>query len=401
MVMQFMKYMQMKEKQQNKDLNVEVSVVMPCLNEARTLANCIKIAEDSMIKNNIKGEIVVADNGSTDGSVDIAKSLGARVVEVSEKGYGNALNFGIKNSLGRYIIMADSDMSYDFADIPRFLEKLKSGYDLVMGNRFSGGIKEGAMSFSHKYIGNPILSGIGRLFFGNKCKDFHCGIRGFDKTAITKLDLKTTGMEFASEMIVKSMLANLRITEIPVNLYPDGRNRPPHLRSWRDGWRHLRFLLVFSPRWLFLYPGIFTMVVGLIISSWLLIGPQHIGSITLNVDTLLYSSTAIIIGFQAVIFAFLTKVFAINEGILPQDKKIEWILKWLNLETGLIVGSMVLIVGLILAIASIVMWQSHSFGVLDTSESLRLVIPASVMLALGFEIVMFSFFFSILGLKHR
>jgi glycosyltransferase involved in cell wall biosynthesis len=249
---------------------LELSVVMPCLNEAETLAACIKKIQASLSQNHIKGEIIVADNGSTDGSQEIATKMGVRVIHVDEKGYGNALMGGIAAARGKFIIMGDADDSYDFTALMPFLDKLREGYDLVMGNRFKGGVQPGAMPFLHQYLGNPVLTFIGRLFFRSPCGDFHCGLRGFTREAILKMDLRTVGMEFASEMVVKATLHKMRIAEVPTTLSPDGRSRPPHLRSWRDGWRHLCFLLLYSPRWLFLYPGALLMLIGFATGLWLL-----------------------------------------------------------------------------------------------------------------------------------
>ena len=293
---------------------------MPCLNESETLETCIKKAKAYLNAHNIYGEVVIADNGSNDGSQEIAKEAGARVVNIPEKGYGSALRGGIAAAEGQYIIMGDADNSYNFTNLSPFVEKLRQGYDLVMGNRFKGGIKPGAMPPLHKYLGNPILTWIGKLFFSSSCSDFHCGLRGFRKDAIERLNLRTTGMEFASEMVVKASLYKLRIAEVPTTLSPDGRSRPPHLRSWRDGWRHLRFLLLYSPRWLFLYPGLLLMLIGLI-STFLFISGTRI-------HTLLYSATAIIIGFQTVIFALFTKAFAVSEGLIPEDKRLRKLFRY-------------------------------------------------------------------------
>ena len=265
-----------------------------------------------------EGEVIVADNGSTDGSRELARAAGARVVPVEAKGYGSALMGGILAARGKYVVMGDADDSYDFSHVPRFLEKLRAGYDLVMGNRFLGGIQPGAMPALHRYLGNPVLSGIGRLFFHSPCGDFHCGLRGFSKEAIERLDLRTTGMEFASEMVVKATLHGLRIGEVPTTLSPDGRSRPPHLRSWRDGWRHLRFLLLYSPRWLFFYPGLtHCCSTGLTIILWLLPGPRRVGPVVLDVHTMLGGAALVLIGFQSVAFAVLAKVFAVNSGLMP------------------------------------------------------------------------------------
>lgn len=379
----------------------ELSILMPCLNEAETLATCIKKAQKSLDDLNITGEIIIADNGSTDGSPEIASSLGARVIHVAEKGYGSALLGGIKAARGKYIIMGDADDSYDFTNLGPFLEKLRAGYDLVMGNRFKGGIAPNAMPPLHKYLGNPVLTGIGRLFFRSPCGDFHCGLRGFSKAAIQRLDLRTRGMEFASETVVKASLHGLRIAEVPTTLSVDGRNRPPHLRSWRDGWRHLRFLLLYSPRWLFLYPGLLLMLIGTAVSGWLLVGPRVVDGITLDVHTFLYAAMAIVIGYQAVIFAVFTKVFAITEGLLPEDPRLKTLFNYIKLETGIVAGALLLVVGIGLSIYALSFWSSTSFGPLDPSRTLRLVIPAVTAIALGLQTVLSSFFLSILGLERH
>ena len=379
----------------------EVSIVMPCLNEAETLESCIKKARRWLSENEVVGEIIVVDNGSTDGSQTIATRLRVRVVAVQTKGYGSALMKGIAAARGRYIIMGDADDSYDFADLSLFLEKLREGYDLVMGNRFTGRIKPGAMPPLHKYVGNPLLTGIGRLFFRSPCGDFHCGLRGFSRAAVMKLDLRTTGMEFASEMVVKATLHGMQITEVPTTLSPDGRSRRPHLRSWRDGWRHLRFLLLYSPRWLFLYPGALLMLIGLITGVWLLPGPRSIGSVTFDVHTLLYSAAAIIIGFQAINFAVFTKIFAVSEKLLPEDPRLNRMFRYITLETGLIVGGGLVLLGLVSSFYALGVWGVRSFGPLDPTENLRIIIPAVTSLTLGCEIVLSSFFLSVLGMKRR
>jgi glycosyltransferase involved in cell wall biosynthesis len=372
---------------------VEVSIVMPCLNEAETIGTCIAKAQWYISEHNLAGEVIIADNGSTDGSQEIARQMGARVVPVQEKGYGSALIGGIRAARGQYIIMGDADDSYDFTSLTPFIEKLRAGYDLVMGNRFKGGIKPGAMPLHHRYLGNPVLTGIGKLLFSSPCGDFHCGLRGFRKEAIAQLDLRTTGMEFASEMVVKATLNKMRITEVPTTLSPDGRSRPPHLRSWRDGWRHLRFLFLYSPRWLFLYPGVMLMLIGLIGTLWFLSGPR--------VHTLLYSSTAMIIGFQTVTFALFTKVFAIREKLLPEDRRFRRIFSYINLEVGLIVGSILFLVGIAASIYAFMVWENNLFGSLDPRDMMRIVIPAVTCLALSFQVIFSSFFLSVLGLKRQ
>jgi len=379
----------------------ELSILMPCLNEAETLEICIKKAQKALEDLNVNGEVIIADNGSTDGSPEIAASLGAREVQVAEKGYGSALQGGIKAARGKYIIMGDADDSYDFTNLGPFLEKLRDGYELVMGNRFKGGIAPNAMPPLHKYLGNPVLTGIGRLFFRSPCGDFHCGLRGFSKAAIQRLDLRTTGMEFASETVVKASLHGLRITEVPTTLSKDGRNRPPHLRSWRDGWRHLRFLLLYSPRWLFLYPGLLLMLIGTAVSGWLLVGPRVVDGITLDVHTFLYAAIAIVIGYQTVIFAIFTKVFAITERLLPEDPRLKTLFRYIKLETGIVAGVLLLAGGIGLSVYALSFWSSTSFGPLDPSRTLRLVIPAVTLIALGLQTVLSSFFLSILGLERH
>ena len=379
----------------------ELSILMPCLNEAETLATCIRKAQQALEDLGVAGEIIVADNGSTDGSPEIAANLGARVIHVPEKGYGSALLGGIKAARGKYIIMGDADDSYDFTKLGPFLDNLRAGYDLVMGNRFKGGIAPQAMPALHRYLGNPVLTGIGRLFLHSSGGYFHCGLRGFSKAAIQRLDLRTTGMEFASETVVKASLHGLRITEVPTTLSIHGRSRPPHLRSWRDGWRHLRFLLLYSPRWLFLYPGLFLMVIGALVSGWLLVGPRVVDGITFDVHTLLYAAMAIIIGYQTVIFAIFTKVFAITEGLLPEDPRLATMFRHIKLEIGIIAGTLLLVAGIGLSVYALSFWSSTSFGPLDPSRTLRLVIPAATLMTIGLQTVLSSFFLSILGLKRH
>ena len=379
----------------------ELTILMPCLNEAETLATCIVKANESLKNLGLAGEVLIADNGSTDGSQEIARSLGARVVQVERKGYGNALMRGIATARGKYVIMGDSDDSYDFTNLGPFVDKLRAGYDLVMGNRFLGGIQPGAMPNLHRYLGNPVLTAIGRLFFKSPSGDFHCGLRGFNREAMLGLDLRTTGMEFASEMVVKSTLHNLRITEVPTTLQPDGRSRPPHLRSWRDGWKHLRFLMLYSPRWLFLYPGLLLMGVGLVVGLLLLQGPIFIGGLGFDAQTLLYAAAAIVLGFQAIAFGVFTKVFAISEGLLPEDPKLSVTRIKLNLEKGLILGACLIITGLICSVYSVLTWKQSHFGILDPARTLRIIIPAITALIIGVQIVFSSLFLSVLGLRRR
>jgi len=381
--------------------NIELTVLMPCLNEAETLATCIQKAQGYLRESNVIGEVLIADNGSTDGSQEIALNLGARVVDVEEKGYGSALLGGIRAARGKYVIMADADDSYDFVNLQPFVDELRNGSELVMGNRFRGGIKPNAMPPLHKYLGNPVLTGIGRLLFRSPSGDFHCGLRGFSRESILNLDLQTTGMEFASEMVVKATLNKLKLAEVPTTLSKDGRSRPPHLRSWRDGWRHLRFLMIFSPRWLFLYPGVVLMCLGSLLGLWLLPGPQLFEGVSLDVHTLLYASLAIVVGFQSVIFAVFTKVFAISEGLLPQDPRVLKTLNVTTLEKGLIAGGVLVLAGIMGSVFTLSTWGLHSFGPLQPSETMRTIIPSITAITLGVQTVFSSFFLSVLRLKRK
>jgi len=379
----------------------ELSIVMPCLNEAETLATCICKAQQFIHTHGVAGEVIVADNGSTDGSLAIAVQHGARLVHVAARGYGSALMGGIQAAHGQYVIMGDADDSYDFTALQPFLDELRAGADLVMGNRFAGGIAPGAMPPLHRYLGNPILTTIGRLFFRSPVRDFHCGLRGFRRDAILALDLRTTGMEFASEMVVKATLHGLTIREVPTTLAVDGRSRPPHLRSWRDGWRHLRFLLLYSPRWLFLYPGLLLIGLGLLAWLWLLPAPRTVGGVTFDVHTLLYAAVAIVVGFQAVLFALFTKVFAISERLLPADARLTRLLEQLTLEVGLIGGGLLLLLGLGASGVAFGVWSQQDFGDLIPSQMLRVIIPAATLIMLGAQVIWASFFISILGLKRQ
>lgn len=382
--------------------SLEVSIVMPCLDEAATVGTCVRKACGFLKTRRIDGEVIVVDNGSTDGSPAIAEQAGARVVRAPLRGYGNALMAGIEAATGRYVIMGDADDSYDFERLDPFVAKLREGYDLVMGDRFAGGIERGAMPVVHRYFGNPALSFLGRLFFGSPVRDFQCGLRGFRRDAVLALGLSTGGMEFASEMVVKSALRDLRVTEVPTTLSRDGRDRAPHLRTWRDGWRYLRFMLLFSPRWLFLYPGLLLMLVGAAGMIWLVAGgPQRIGDIGLDVNTLVYTGAAIVVGFQLVAFALFAKVFAIDGGLLPEDPKVAALRKLLRLEWGLLAGIALVLAGLVASGYAVGFWGRASFGPLDTRVSLRIVIPAATALVLGLQIASSSFFLSVLDLKGR
>lgn len=372
----------------------ELSVVMPCLNEAETLATCITKARTSMESLGVDGEIVVADNGSTDGSQDIATSLGARVVPVSERGYGAALRAGIAAAHGRYVIMADADDSYALHDLGPFLEALRGGADLVMGNRFAGGIEPGAMPALHRYLGNPVLSWVGRVFFKVPINDFHCGMRGFSRDRILGLGLTTTGMEFASELVVRSAIEGLTITEVPTTLKPDGRSREPHLRTWRDGWRHLRFLLAFSPRWLFLYPAIFLTVVGTVVFTWLAFGPVEIGSVTFDIQTMMAAATAIIVGLQAGGLAMVSRAYATSLGLLPRSPRVERILDRFTLEWGLIVGFGLALLGVVSFFLAVLNWGETDFGPLSTSD-MRLPLLGMLLIVAGSQTVLVSFLLSL------
>jgi hypothetical protein len=382
---------------------MELTILMPCLNEAETLAQCVEKARLGLERSGLPGEILVADNGSTDGSQAIAEKLGARVVAVPEKGYGSALRGGVRAARGRWIIMGDADSSYDFSDLAGFVKKFQEGNELVMGCRLpvgGGTILPGAMPWKNRWIGNPILSFIGRLFFKCPAHDFHSGLRGFTREAFEKMDLKTTGMEFASEMVIKSTLKQLKIAEVPVTLHPDGRSRPPHLKPWRDGWRHLRFMLLYSPRWLFLMPGLLLLAVGGVLGAALAVQNLTIGGVVLNVGTLMMACMTVVVGFQLTAFAFYTKIFAIAEGLLPEDPKLNRLFKFFTLEKGLVVSGLVLAVGLGLLLRSVWQWRQAQFGPLPSmEENLRQLIPAATLILLGVQGVFSCFFLSVLGMK--
>jgi glycosyltransferase involved in cell wall biosynthesis len=379
----------------------ELTVVLPCLNERETVVVCVQKAVAAIEKAGIHGEVLVADNGSTDGSVELAQSAGARVVHVDQRGYGNALRGGIHAARGTYVLMADSDDSYDFTHIPRFVEQLRNGSDLVMGNRFLGGIRDGAMPPLHRYLGNPVLTAIGRLFFHSPSRDFHCGIRAFRKDSYQRMDIRSTGMEFASEMVVKASLLRMKVSEVPTTLSPDGRSHPPHLRTWHDGWRHLRFLLMYSPRWLFLYPGIASIVLGLATCIWLMPGPRRVGDVVFDFHTLAYGFGAIVVGFQLLAFAVFTKVFAITEGLLPEDPRLNRMFEYIKLETGLLAGALCVALGVAGSLMAVSTWARSSFGPITSDNLLRLVMLSVFALILGPQIIFSSFFLSILGLRRR
>ena len=379
---------------------MELTIVMPCLNEAETVAICVRKAVQFIADSGITGEVVVADNGSTDGSRQLAAEAGARVVPVAERGYGSALMGGILAARGEYVIMGDCDDSYDFTNLMPFIEELRKGADLVMGNRFKGGIAPGAMPPLHRYLGTPVLSFIGRLFFRSTIGDFNCGLRGFRRDSAIALGLQATGMEFASEMIVKAALAHQKISEVPTTLAKDGRSRPPHLNTWRDGWRHLRFLLLFSPRWLFFIPGLVLLVVGLGLGAAVALGPVTIGGVSLDVDTLVACGACVDIGFQAMLFWLFTQVYAGSEGFLPTEPKVQRLLGKLSLERGLLTGAAVGAAGLVGLVFSLTYWQGQSFGHLNYEHALRLMVPSVTALVLSCQLILGTFFLSILGIKQ-
>lgn len=379
---------------------MELTVVMPCLNEAETVEACVRKALSFLREHDIAGEVVVADNGSSDGSQLLAQKAGARVVPVSESGYGNALMGGIAAARGKYIVMGDADDSYDFTALMPFVEKLRQGVDLVLGNRFLGGIAPGAMRPLHRYLGNPVLSFIGRLFFGSKLGDFHCGLRGFQRDSILALDLQASGMEFASEMIVKATLAGQQVEEVPTTLSPDGRSRRPHLRSWRDGWRHLRFLLLFSPRWLFLIPGLVLLASGFTLTAAVEFDMLGAGQLSHAMDMLAATTAMTVTGFQAVLFALFTKVYAGAEGFLPADTRIDRVLgKW-GLERGLLAGGVLGIAGVLGLASSVLYWHGYGFGNLHYPNTLRIILPSVTALILSCQMVFGTFFLSILGIRR-
>ena len=383
---------------------IELSIVMPCLNEAETLAGCIEKARIGIQRSGVRGEVLVADNGSNDDSVRIAQKLGARVVHVKEKGYGNALRVGIQAASGKWIVMGDADESYDFSEVDRFVKKFQEGFELIAGCRLpSGGgkIMPGAMPFSHRWLGNPLFSRMARHMFSAPIHDVYCGLRGFKRDLYDRLELECEGMEFATEMIVKASLHGARIAEIPITLYPDGRKmHAPHLRTVRDGWRTLRFFLIFSPRWLFLAPGFVLALLGLVGYAVALPG-LTIAGVTFDAHTLLFSSLAILMGYQSALFAICTKTFAIREGLLPKDPRVDRFFKVIYLERGLAIGALAFLAGLILLSAAVLRWKSTHFGRLDYAVTMRWVIPGATLTALGFQTVLSSFFVSILGMKHR
>ncbi len=383
--------------------SLEVTILMPCLNEAETIEGCVREALEAVRKHGVVGEVLVADNGSIDGSDEIAKKAGARVISVTEKGYGHALIAGIQAARGKFVLMGDADGSYDFGELPNFLKRLREGYDLVMGCRLprgGGTIEPNAMPWKHRWLGNPVLSGLGRLFFKAPVDDFHCGLRAFRRDAMLSLGLKTGGMEFASEMVMKAQLGSLRICQIPVTLRPDKRSGTPHLRSWRDGWRHLRFMLLYSPNWLFVIPGASITLLGLIGFLILLPGPLTLGGITFDLNSLLISSVTMILGYQTLAFALFVKIYAANSGLIPGKRSC--LLRWIegrSVEVGIMVGVVFMLAGIACLVANVLAWKEAGFGRLPVQESLRMTIVTVTALTLGIQTVFSGFVIAILGLK--
>ena len=380
---------------------IEMSIVLPCLNEARTLATCIGKAQGFLRRHGVCGEVVIGDNGSSDGSQEIARRCGARVVDVPVRGYGSAVCGATLAARGRYVIMADSDDSYDLANLGPFLDRLRQGCELVMGNRFQGGIAPRAMPWKNRLIGNPVLSGVGRLLFHCPVRDLHCGLRGYSRQAFLRMNLRATGMEFASEMVIKACLLGMRIAEVPTTLSPDGRGRPPHLNPWRDGWRHLRFMLLFSPRWLFLYPGLAAAAVGLGVGLWLLPSPRPVAGVVLDIHTLLLAMVLALAGIQAVYFAVISKVFALTEGLHPPAPKLDKVFRHVRLETGLLAGGVLSLLGLGGFAYSVGLWEQQAFGPLLPSQVLRVLVPAAFLFLLGLQTIFTSFLLSVLGLPRK
>ena len=373
--------------------NIELSIVMPCLNEVETIGRCIEKARCWLEQSDVKGEIVIGDNGSTDGSQEIAIRHGARVVAIAQRGYGAALYGATMAAQGQHIIMGDSDDSYDFSNLSPFLEKLREGYDLVMGNRFKGGIQPGAMPWKNRHIGNPLLTRIGQILFNCPVGDFHCGLRGFSKAAFLQMDLHTTGMEYASEMVIKAGLLSMRIAEVPTILSKDGRSRPPHLRPWRDGWRHLRFMLLFSPRWLFIYPGLAISMLGLALFILLLQGPIHIGDVYLDIHTMVFAGAMTLVGYMLLLFGLITRIIGINQALLPTKRMFNSLRSKPILEAGSLLGVILILTGLCYGVSAIIEWGGAHFGALDPTVMMRTVLLSAMSVIFGFITLIFSLIF--------
>lgn len=379
--------------------SLELTILMPCLNEAETISACVRKARDFLKQTSINGEVLVADNGSTDGSADLAFAAGARVVCISDKGYGNALRGGMCAAKGRFVIMADADESYDFSQLGDFVESLRAGNLMVIGNRFHGGIRSGAMPSLHRYIGNPLLSFAGRLLFSSGIGDFHCGLRGVDREAALQLGLQAPGMEFASEMIVKATLSGWRITEVPTVLSPTGRSRAPHLRTWQDGWRHLRFLLLMSPRWLMLYPGVLLIAVGVIAQIMIARGTILIAGVGFDIHTMLYAGGAVILGIQLILFSILARAIGVLKNVLPMSPSLARFLKAFTLERGILLGFFLSISGLAMAAYSLMSWAQARLAALDPSIVMRVAIPSVTLMIAGGEIIFSSFLLRFMDIR--
>jgi glycosyltransferase involved in cell wall biosynthesis len=380
-------------------LSVELTILMPCLNEAETIAVCVRKASNFLVRSGIKGEVIVADNGSTDGSTDLALASGARVVSIANKGYGNALIGGIGAAQGRFVIMADADDSYDFSELGSLVESLRLGNMMVIGNRFRGGIRSGAMPFLHRFVGNPLLSLMGRMFFSSAIGDFHCGLRGIDRAGALKLGLQAPGMEFASEMIVKATLAGWRIAEVPTTLSPTGRSRAPHLRSWRDGWRHLRFLLMMSPRWLLLYPGACLIAIGVAAQIAIARGPLIVSGIGFDIHTMLYAGGAVILGVQLVLFSVLARAIGVLKNVLPMRPTFSRFLRAFTLERGIVVGLLLSAGGLALAVYSVTTWAQAHLAALEPTVVMRVAIPSVTLMLTGAEVIFSSFLLKFIDVR--
>ena len=379
--------------------NIELTILMPCLNEAETVAVCVRKAQEFVQRAGVSGEVLVADNGSSDGSAELAERAGARVVRVAQKGYGSALIAGIAAAQGRFVIMADADDSYDFSRIDGFLTSLRAGHELVIGHRFRGGIQPGAMPWLHRYLGNPVLSFSGRRFFSCRIGDFHCGLRGIDRAAALRLGLRAPGMEFASEMIVKAVLAGWKIDEVPTVLSPDGRTRPPHLRSWRDGWRHLRFLLMMSPRWLLFYPGMFLIAAGVAVELLLLRGPLAVHGVGFGVHTMLYAAGATILGLQLVLFSVIARTVGVLKHLLPMTPRLRAFLRLFTVERGVLLGVTLGLTGLGLAVYSLDTWFRARFGPLNPLTAMHAVITSVTLMLAGGEILFASFLLGLIDVR--